>query len=295
MKTLFIISAIGMFCTMSLRAKDALPSKDTLIIDHPNRVSIITNGDTKQVQVIGKEGNPNFEYSWETVLKHGEPSITRTKNNDWNFEIPFSKKNKKTRRHRNEVRMHFFGLGFINELNAPKGMDIAMGSSIEILGPTLEWAYYPGYSSFNFSWGVGCNWRNYRMTGRTRFIKEENGNIGFSSYPEGADIEYSRLRVFSWTMPILLNGNVTRGISLSAGPIVNFNTRGRLLTKYTLNDEKIKERSSNIHQNPVTIDLFAHMKVKCFGVYAKYTPFEILNTEYGPDFKGVSVGMTLFW
>jgi hypothetical protein len=115
------------------------------------------------------------------------------------------------------------------------------------------------------------------------------------TYPEGADIQFSRLKVFSWTLPLLYTHKFSRKLSFKVGPMVNFNTHASLKTCYKLNGEKIKQTDNNIHQSRVTVDLLAVFRVSAIGVYVKYSPFKVLNSDFGPDFSGLSTGLTLFY
>lgn len=266
---------------------------DTLVIVHPDKVMIETSTGEMSVKIEGREGNPDFRYVRKVALTTDELVVTKERSSDWDFNIPFMNK-KKVMKSRNQCRLEAFGIGLVTAIDAPEGMNIDMGSSYELMGPTLEWRHYPGNSGLSFSWGVGVNWKNYRMTGMTRFVKQDN-RVVLADYPEGADVKFSRLKVFSWTMPFMLNYDITRKIEVRFGPVVNFNTYASLKTRYTLNGEKIKETAKDIHQNRVTVDLMAMFSVGSIGIYAKYAPCKVLNSEFGPDFRGFSAGMTLWW
>ncbi|MBQ8224258.1 MAG: hypothetical protein IJZ86_02715 [Bacteroides sp.] len=293
-KTWVAIMAMALSATVPTVAQESTQVTDSITIESPRSVQLVTKGDTMTVSVQGRDGNPDFSYIRQVVLAGDEPVVTKQRHSNWDFDIPFKQRAKRKRAHQNEFRLHGFGLGLVSAVGAPQGMDVDMGSSFELMGPALEWAYYPGNSPLNLSIGVGVNWKNYRMTGRTRFLKQD-GNVVLGAYPEGADFKFSRLKIFSWTMPLLLNYDLGRHCDFSLGPMVNFNTHATLKTRYTLEGEKYKETEKNLHQNRVTVDLLAHFSINCIGFYAKYSPCKVLDTEFGPDFRGLSVGMTLWW
>ena len=169
-----------------------------------------------------------------------------------------------------------------------------MGASYEISVDNLLKFRYNLLPATSVSLGAGVSWRNYRMTGHTRFVKEGN-NIVLDSYPEGADIKFSRLKIFSITVPFMVNQAIGRKAVLSLGPVVNINTYGSLKTRYVLNDEKIKEQSKNIRQNSATIDFMAKLRLGKIGIYAKYSPSDVLNTAFGPEFNSFSTGVCWFF
>ena len=128
------------------------------------------------------------------------------------------------------------------------------------------------------------------MTGRTRFI-QEGDNLVLGDYPEGAEIKFSRLKVFSLTVPLMIN----QSLGSESGSQRRAGHHGSLKTRYTLGGEKVKEKSNNIHQKSMTIDLMTKLRFKSIGMYAKYSPSDMLNTEFGPKFRSFSTGITLFY
>lgn len=292
-RKLALVAMVMLSATMA-SAQEVNGQQDSVTFVRPDFVTVKTEGDTLTVSVKGKAGNPDFQYNRQVVMASDEPVVTKERNSDWDFNIPFANKKHKVRKFKNEIRMQGIGVGLVSAVGAPEGMDVDMGSSYEIMGPTLEWAYYPGASPLNLSIGLGVNWKNYRMTGHTRFLKQD-GYVTLGSYPEGADVKFSRLKVFSWTMPLMLNYHFARNWGINLGPVINFNTHASLKTRYTLNDKKYKEIDKGLHQNRVTVDLMGHLSFRNIGFYAKYAPCKVLNTEWGPDFRGLSVGMTLWW
>lgn len=173
-------------------------------------------------------------------------------------------------------------------------MDVSMGSSWEITTPTFGWAYYPWNTETSLSIGLACSWRNYRMTGKHRFVKDAGTDMYIDSYPEGADIQFSRIKVFSWTVPIMFTHETRNKFSFSLGAIVNFNTHASLKTRYKLDGQEYKLTDNNIHQTPVTVDLQASIGYKSVGFYVKYSPCKVLDTAYSPEFTALSVGLVLF-
>lgn len=177
-------------------------------------------------------------------------------------------------------------------------MNTKMSASREITLPNIIGiGWRPWRNNHRFSVGVGINWKNFRMTGKTRFIKEGQ-NLITGPYPDGADIKFSRLKVFSWTFPFLYQVDFGRKdhCSFQIGPVVNFNTYGSLKTRF-VNAEGRKEKliDKNIHHNPVTVDLMAELNFYGVGYYIKYSPCDMLDTDFGPEFQFLSMGISLFF
>ena len=148
-------------------------------------------------------------------------------------------------------------------------------------------------SRFSYGFGVGTNWKNFRMTDEVRFSREPNGNTVLTNYPEGAHIGFSRAKVFSWTVPFEVKYYLSDEVSISASSIVNFNTHASLKTRYTIDDGlSVKDLDEKLHPNPVTVDFMGHVKYGAFGFYVKYSPCNVFESGKGPKFQSWSTGIT---
>ena len=269
--------------------------QDTIIVvNQAKKVTIEKKHNSMAVKVEGSAENPDYFYSQRMEVDSTAAVIIEEKNADWDFNIPFINKNSKTKKYRGNLCVGGFGFGVVNAIETSEGMDMDMGASYEFSLDHLLRFNYNVLPATSVSMGFGMTWRNYRMTGRTRFIKEGD-KLVLGSYPEGSDIKFSRLKVFSLTVPFMINQSLGRKVVFSVGPVVNFNTHASLKTRYTLNGEKVKEKNNNIHQNRMTVDLMAKLRFNSLGVYAKYSPSDMLNTDFGPKFRSFSTGITLFY
>ena len=269
--------------------------QDTIIVvNQAKKVTIEKKHNSMSVKVEGSEDNPGYFYSQRMEVDSTAAVIIEEKNADWDFNIPFINKNSKTKKYRGNLCVGGFGFGVVNTIETSEGMDMDMGASYEFSLDHLLRFNYNVLPATSVSMGFGMTWRNYRMTGRTRFIKEGD-KLVLGAYPEGSDIKFSRLKVFSLTVPFMINQSLGRKVVFSVGPVVNFNTHASLKTRYTLNGEKVKEKNNNIHQNRMTVDLMAKLRFNSLGVYAKYSPSDMLNTDFGPKFRSFSTGITMFY
>ena len=287
----FLVLALGLL--IGGLSSYANTVQDTIIVvNNAKKVTIEKTRNSMDVRVEGTLDNPDYYYSQRMEVDSADAVITKENTTDWDFTIPFI--NKKDKEHRMALCVGGFGFGMVNALNTPDNMKVDMGASYEL---SLDHFFRFNYNilpSTSVSAGFGMTWRNYRMTGRIRFIKEGD-KLVLGSYPEGADIKFSRLKVFSLTVPFMINQWLGKQVVLSVGPVVNFNTHASLKTRYILNGEKVKEKNNNIHQNRMTVDLMAKLRFGSLGIYAKYSPSNVLNTEFGPEFRSFSTGITLFY
>ena len=283
-----------LFAAMMVTATTAFAAEnDTLIIEKPQRVTIITSDSLQSIRVKGKEGDNHFDYQNTIQLIDSNYVSTETYNKSlWDL-MPFGQKNEDD--DDNTELVMSLAAGFCTAVGTADGISIPVGPSWEIDWTIAEFRYRLKEKMGHYlSVGFGLDWRNYRMTNQHRFVKDDNGNISVEGYPNGSNPKFSRIKVLSLTVPFqyhyYLKGNsFIKGFSF--GPVLNFNTYSSIKTRYSVNGEKQKEFAKDLHKNPVTVDFMVKLRMKYFGIYAKYSPCNVLDTTYGPKFKSVSFGV----
>lgn len=297
MKRLILLAFVLAMTIASAWGQETAPLSDTLTVERPDRVVLETAGDTMTVRIEGREGNPEFRYSRRVVMASDMPVVTHERQSGLDFQIPFASR-RSCKNNDDEgwsVVMRGPAIGWVTALDAPEEMDVDMTASYEIMFPSLlGFEYQPRNSRINFTVGFGIDWRNYRMTGKTRFYKEGE-DLVLGDYKEGARPDFSRLKIFSWTMPFMMGCDFGKHVNLTLGPVINFNTHSSLKTRYELDGVKCKETTKDLHPTRVTVDLMGILTVYGVGVYVKYAPCKVIKSAYGPSFKGLSAGLTLFY
>lgn len=291
MKTLIVLVMGILAGSMGCMAQTSQDT--TIVVNNAYKVTIEKTQRSLAVKVEGSAENPSYFYSHQMEVDTTASVITTEKNADWDFTIPFVGKKKKSRKYFITRDITSISIGMVNAVKGSDPLNIDMGASYEVSVDNVVRAFYNLTPSTSVSIGAGVRWRNYRMTGNTRFVKEGN-NLVLDNYPEGADVKFSRLKTFSISVPVMLNQAINHHVAISLGTVINANTYGSLKTRYTLGDEKMAEKSKNIHQNRTTVDFTAILRFKQIGIYAKYSPSNVLNTEFGPKFNSYSAGISLY-
>lgn len=293
-----MIFCMAVLCSaLAAGAVEAEEADSILCFQKPDSVVVKHSGERVKVEVYGVPENPDYYYSYTRSGQESDNEIVSEGSTNWDFKIPFvESKKKSTRKPRFSFEVGGVGIGFVNAMNAPAPMDVDMGSSYEIFADhLLNLRCYPWASKkSSFSIGFGIGWRNYRMTGITRFVKD-NGSISFDSYPENADVKFSRIKIFSWTVPVMFQQELGRDFTWRIGAVVNFNTYGSMKTVYKVDGEENKYFTDNIHQQRVTVDLMTGLDFKAIGWYVKYSPCNTLHSDFGPSFNHLSTGLTIFY
>lgn len=188
-----------------------------------------------------------------------------------------------------------WAVGLVNPTAQPSGFGLQWSKSFEISWLNVLAVKY-GYRSMAFSLGVGIDWRNYRMSGGDmRMAINDEGGVGLAPYPEGCVPGFSRIKVFSIGLPLLYSQRIAHRTYLQAGAIVNFNTHASLLTKYTSPEGNAMSVSTNsIHHRRVTLDYFGSITHRGIGLYARYSPHNVLMGHGSPRINPLSVGIILF-
>ncbi|MBR1934397.1 MAG: hypothetical protein IJ841_12045 [Prevotella sp.] len=140
------------------------------------------------------------------------------------------------------------------------------------------------------SLGFGLDWKNYRMTGDTRFTKAPDGNVVVEKYPLQVSPDFSRIKVFSLTAILGFEHSFDDDFWIGFGPVVNFNVYGSVLTEYSMYGDDIRKKEKNIHQRPITIDWMLRLGICGIPLYAKYSDDNVLK-DGGVKFRSLSFGL----
>jgi hypothetical protein len=301
LKTSIIMKRIILYitilaATISAGAKDI--SNDT-IISLKSPQSVVITEDNTGVKVSVREADKdstifNYDYSSDAVIK------TTQKRFFYNFSYNYG--NDSSNNSHWDITSGGFGLGFVNALNTPAGMNVETGKSFEItILNALAINYRTGRNNDRISLGVGVNWKNYKMGDSQRFMHDEQG-VTIGDYPEGAVAKSSRLKVFSVLIPAYYSfGTPTKflpSLGFSLGAVLNINTHASLNTLYDSADGNKCEEAigKDLQQRKVTVDAIAMVRLaKWGGLYAKYSPCNTFKKGYGPEFTSLTTGIMLWY
>lgn len=292
MKKLFFMMLLAISATANA-ANNA--DNDTLTILKPKKVRIITGDSIQKIKVYGREGEDHYTYESKILLVDSNYVSQESINKDtWSFD--FVKSNSHgtgypLKKHSVSTRL---GFGLCYGANADYKGPQSVGSSWEIMWTIAEIERYGYGNHHGFSIGFGVDWRNFRMDGRSKFVKLDDGTITEEALPAGYDNDFSRIKVFSLTIPVMWKYR-TKQVTFGLGPVFNINTYASIKNRFWDADgEKHKEMFKKIHQRPITVDIMAEVSFhNWFSIYGKFSPMTILNSTYAKDvnFQPVSFGI----
>ena len=292
MKKLFILLLLAISATANAAE---VAENDTLTILKPRKVRIITGDSIQKIKVYGREGEDKYTYESKILLVDSNYVSEESINKDtWTFDFIKSKSHGTGYPLKQRNLSSRLGFGLCYGANADYKGPQSVGSSWEIMWTIAEIEKY-GYGKHNgFSIGFGVNWRNFRIDGRSKFVKLDDGTITEEGLPAGYDNDFSRIKVFSLTIPVMWKYR-TKSVTFGLGPVFNINTYASIKNRYWDADgEKHKQIFKKIHQRPITVDIMAEVSFhNWFSIYGKFSPMTILNSTYANDvnFQPVSFGI----
>lgn len=291
---IYLSLIIGLFTFSRATAQN-----DTVVINHPRKVTVITNDSLQKIIVSGRQGDDDYAYQNTIRLVDGNyESRTSISRDHWEL-IP-SVKVGRTRndtasysRYNNLLTAHI-GLGFTCPTNVDDRIDFSTFRSWEIFATVVQWDHYLDRQERcnKVSLGLGIDWKNYRITDDLLFTKGMDGNVTVDRFPMEYEPKFSRIKVFSLTATLRYEHDFGRGFAIGFGPVVNFNTYASIKTRYKFLGDKVKHVEKNIRQRPVTIDWMLNMRVADVPFYVKYSNDDVLK-DGGIKFRSLSFGLYL--
>lgn len=147
--------------------------------------------------------------------------------------------------------------------------------------------------------GAGIRWDRYRLD-RNECFKRVDGKTELLQAPPGINYTFSRLNVTSLTVPLLLEWQNVRhrnsDFFISAGVVGVIKTVATSRVKYRdiTNNKKVKVKmDEGLYVRPLSMDILFQIGYDWFGLYVKYSPFEMFENNKGPAIHPVAIGFHL--
>ena len=274
----------------------AQSKNNTVVINNPKKVTIVTGDSIQKVIVKGKEGDDNYEYSNTIQLVDSNYVSKEEINKDsWFLKDIFPSVsvtgNNEQKSGAEVILGGLLMIGFTAPTHTDSGTDFSTFRSWEFALPCIGTTAFFDKSHRNaISALTFFNWRNYRMTGDTRFVKNEHGNVELAPYPEGSKPKFSRVQVFSYSAALLYTYS-DKHWGFSIGPVINFITSSSIKTRYRIDGGKYKDVDRHINPRKVTFDIMGILETPEIDLYLKYSPNNVLKD--GVKFRSLTFGVAL--
>ena len=286
MKKVFMTMALlGSLCTYAV----AETVSDTLVIENVDKVKIETRDTVQRIVISGAKDDPDFHYVQRIAIPDSS-AVRRTIKSVKDFNKITIKKNGKDSKLGCSAHMN---LGLNTMFGAPDGHSFKMWPSFDFgLSLLLNWT--PFGENNVWSIGFGLDWRGYRMSRDTYWVKTQDNQMQLVPYNAAFSNTKTKLSVFSLQVPLLYT-HVFDGDDdwkLTLGGILNFNTGAHAERHFKYLGEVYEIATQAIGQRPVTIDILVALDTPLLPIYCKYCPMKFFKDDRGPKMNQFSVG---FW
>jgi hypothetical protein len=256
-----------------------------------------------KVKVYGNDSTL-FKPVYEGIFTDGKSYEKWTVIEEIGIQLPFMKKSHRHKQYSMEPHWAGIGWGFANisdqnyNINNINNISLKSESSNEFFFNLLE-KIIPIYrNNIGITTGLGFDWHNYFLDMNTHLL-EMNGVTDIYKAPTGVEYEYSRLRTFHITVPLMLEWQPTFGKNqkcfMSAGVIGGVNTFASYKVEFkdANGNDVTNVESEGLNVAPLSLDFCAQMGYGTFSLYAKYSPVSIFQSQKGPNVRSVSLGAVL--
>ena len=279
----------------------SIEGPDTLInIPSPSKLVITENENGMKVTVSGNENDEAFSVSAFTeYTPDASVKTSKISDNEKYFPhcigilIAFGERKSKFNLIGTGV-----SIGLINPVNQYPEGGLQWSKSFEISWLMCCGLQYSFSNSSSLSFGLGFDWRNYKITTSDKcLVTNEYNGLEWGKYPEGIRGKYSRLKTFSLQLPLLFSYKIPKSsLYFKCGPIFDFNTYASVLTAY---EDKLGNNSESftksVSPKRFTIDIFGSLSLRnTIGVYVRYSPMKVMDSYITLNFQPFSTGITLF-
>ncbi len=277
MKQTIILTVFFLFWSLISNAEE---KKDTTNTTTGHSVTVVGNANDS----IGSTITYNNQYD-EWVISES-------------FNLPlFDISHKKINRKKTGIESHLpgFYLGFNKAIDPVSGFDNTPIGSVE-LGFVFIDESLSLNENFGFTMGFGLNWRNFKLTDDV-MMRKQGGYIVCEKLPENYSLDYSKLRIFGFTVPAVFEFmQSTDGFHGYIGAQADIRVARTLRNNYTDDeDTEHKEKRKHVRTLPIGCDVIAELGYKDFGIYGKYCPIRLFESGRGPINQSFTIGLKWNW
>ena len=299
-RILFTLAAFSALCT-GLAAQQRA---DTLVVNRPDKVTVITSRDNQEIRIQGSEADPDYNYkSVIGISPSGNIDITvRDGGLDlFNFDIFKSKKKNETapkrkRSHFSTNELERIDVGFTDALSRPQDVDLSPRFFSDLGISFLNIRFRPFYEVLEFSTGLELGYRALAVGGGKQFVLQD-GIVDIVPMVEKYRRQKSSLRYNYVGMPLYVSFLLgSRDNRLSFGVAGHYNFQGRIRDRYVdASGAKISYKTENILLEKLSWEYCLRLDLDEIGAYVKYSPCSVLASGKGPSFNTLSFGLSLIF
>jgi len=276
-------------------------SADTVVsIEKAHHVVITESDSALVVEIHGQQADSTYSFRYGKLLDDNSAAVVEERATRWDFTpLEWGKKKQpesgKKKPDHSITLVYGAGFGWINAYDAPGAWNFNMGRSIEMFTNLIGYHYKSANRKHTLSAGVGAKFTRLVLEDKQLIEADENLHMFPAQYPEDASDEGASINIATMYLNAIYSWNFTKKWSISFSPMLDFNTRARIKSTYTLGKRKTSTRISGLKRNVVTAEFLATLSYRSVGLYAKYAPWSALDTDFGPKISSWSLGVSLLF
>ncbi len=281
-----------MIAIASSSIASAQEKKDSLVVENPRRVVIVSDETSQSVSIQGSEDDPDYTYYRKVETGKSGNVYENERVGLFDFNLPFTEKPKTEKA---KFNAGFFNL-FAGHMVYPAVEEPYRFQNFR----SGEWGFTlfryrsrPIGKHMHFTSGLGFGFKDFRSTDDIMYHKVDGG-ITVVPVPDGMKLKRSVVSVASVTVPFMLDFYSSNDkFGFMFGPIVYVNLPGSITNVYKVNGDRRRELENNVHVRPITLEYMALIRYSDLGLFVKWAPHGIFNPKYSVDLKMVTVGTIL--
>lgn len=283
----------------SAKAND-IQLNDTIVKFNNKSIHIEDSVGQVKVKVFDAQNNP-YKTVYEGIFTDNKSFEKWTVVEEFGLQLPFMNKIKPKKDYKMEPHFAGLGWGFANvadnwSFNNVDGVWLKSEKSNEFFFNPIEKIIPIIKNNVGLTTGLGLNWRNYFLDFNKQFAIQ-NHITTIANAPVGVAYEYSRLRTFQLTVPLLLEIQPSFGkknkLFVSGGMVAGINTFSSFKAKYVDGSTTRYQKEKDLNVAPITLDYVAMIGYGTWSFYGKYAAIEMFQVDKGPRVKPVSVGVMM--
>ncbi len=283
----------------SAKAND-IQLNDTIVKFNNKSIHIEDSVGQVKVKVFDAQNNP-YKTVYEGIFTDNKSFEKWTVVEEFGLQLPFMNKIKPKKDYKMEPHFAGLGWGFANvadnwSFNNVDGVWLKSEKSNEFFFNPIEKIIPIIKNNVGLTTGLGFNWRNYFLDFNKQFAIQ-NHITTIAHAPVGVAYEYSRLRTFQLTVPLLLEIQPSFGkknkLFVSGGMVAGINTFSSFKAKYVDGSTTLYQKEKDLNVAPITLDYVAMIGYGTWSFYGKYAAIEMFQADKGPRVKPVSVGVMM--
>lgn len=288
MKRIILSLAVALGFGLTISAQS-----DTLEVSNPDKVTIVTTGDTLNVNISGQKGNPGFYYTKSVVMDNDQQQVTKSSQNvgsslGWDFSL--LEQRESTSQISLNLRAQLYA-GWGIPLGIPSGMSFKGAKNLEAGLDIFQLKFLPRSAKWSVSLDWGMMFNNYHLK-NCMFTSPAEGTVAVTPFP--TDAESCSSSFFTLSSNLMLMGHYHFGKSHQLG--LGLGWQAQVLnncyfkTKYTQADGTRVTEMNELPLQRNQLFIKAEYMYGRVGFYLRFMPLSLLKKDKAPSFEQMSVG-----